>query len=117
MIRCSARVFSFRFRLGVETVNGLDEADSAGGDEIVEFDFGTAPMQASREKLHLRDVRKDQITVFRTFGGTLMISVFLPNAVGLTIAPHSLKIVGDGVRRPGEQLHNVQKMKHRITVS
>lgn len=49
----------FQIPARVETVNGLDEADSAGGDEIVEFDLGAAPMQASREKLHLQEVRKD----------------------------------------------------------
>ncbi len=51
----------FQIPARVETVNGLDEVNSPGGDEIIEFDLRTAPVQASREKLHLPHVRKDQI--------------------------------------------------------
>ena len=64
----------FQIPARVETVNGLDEADSASGDEIVEFDLGTTPMHASREKLHLRDVRKDKICAEGIGRGEILLS-------------------------------------------
>jgi hypothetical protein len=37
----------FQIPLCVKAINGLDEADRAGGHEIIEFDLRAAPMQAS----------------------------------------------------------------------
>jgi hypothetical protein len=49
--------FRFGCLSGSKAVNGMDKAD---GPEIIEFDLRTAQMRASRKKLNLPDVRKDQ---------------------------------------------------------
>lgn len=46
---------------GVEAVDGADEADGAGGDEVVEFDLRAAPMEFAGEQFHLGKMIEDEL--------------------------------------------------------
>ncbi len=63
---CAAdAVFGEGFQLavagGIEAVHGADEADGAGGDEVVEFDLRAAPMEFAGEQLHLGKMIEDEL--------------------------------------------------------
>lgn len=46
---------------GVEAVDGADEADGTGGDEVVEFDLRAAPMDFAGEQFHLGKMIDDEL--------------------------------------------------------
>lgn len=46
---------------GIEAVHGLDQADGADGDEVVEFDLRTTPMESAGEQLHLGKMIEDDL--------------------------------------------------------
>src|ERR1700678_2179277 len=59
-MRCSARVFSFRCRLGLKRSTAWISPIVPAGDKIFEFDLWASPMQTAREQLHLWHVGEDQ---------------------------------------------------------
>lgn len=46
---------------GIEAVHGADEADGAGGDQVVEFDLRAAPMEFAGEQFHLGKMIEDKL--------------------------------------------------------
>ena len=86
----SAYVFSLTLCAGIEVVDGRDQADDAGGDQVVEADaLRQALLNPPRDQAHLRQVLQDQ-----------PLPLVVGHLVGHRVGIHMLPLIAAASMRP-----------------